>query len=746
MTFHNEVTLDAPENIFLQVSSEVATILAALSAPIEDEASKTARARIAGNLAALQAHVARQQKSLADNAEWQRFTVALYGETNAGKSTIIETLRILFGESTKLEQRSRFQALQRELRLSSDDFQALHRELEDARNQRHALAAKRQELDTLHDVQLAEARANLEVAEHTAAEARRNLAWWRKLLSFFRHPVQDPRIADATVRLQTLESQHADALRECDEKVIANDEALARSERELDERTHLLPMLMEHADGTIVGDGRSDFTRATQRYEFSLGDVGLTLLDAPGIEGDEDKVGHQIDAAVQTAHAVLYVTGKPSPPQHGDKQAGTLEKIKRHLNAQTEVWAVYNKRVTSPRPLQFDGNLFKNDAHGLDALSAVLKEELGDHYKGVISLSAYPAFLAVADHLVAVPVGNDADPVAMRPGDRTKFLNEFAPPALLAKTHFSDFANQLHAMAQDAPRKIRRANFNKASQVLKDVIANVRANMAEMDDHLVRLTKETGQAQEQVDLAMRKLESSLQAEASDAIRRFESAVRDLTYQRIDAGIANDTLAARLNDEISARATKMQEELATAFKSAATDFQSDTAHVAKRFQKHVTELESVVAKRLRPSVRNDFFIDLKIDHGVDVKALVATALTLPFVFTGPGGWGVIALNMLNVAINLSKALYALVNSDFKKSQQKKAVDQELRRIRDILRKSLREHEAQLFERFESMSTEAKKHIGTPQRDTVANLKTLQLSIDNLGVLAERLDPIMQSGTH
>lgn len=38
---------------------------------------------------------------LKQHAEWDRFTVAFFGETNAGKSTIIESLRILFDEATR---------------------------------------------------------------------------------------------------------------------------------------------------------------------------------------------------------------------------------------------------------------------------------------------------------------------------------------------------------------------------------------------------------------------------------------------------------------------------------------------------------------------------------------------------------------------------------------------------------------------------------------------------------------------
>ena len=36
--------------------------------------------------------------SLDKNAEWDKFTIAFFGETNAGKSTIIESLRIIFDE------------------------------------------------------------------------------------------------------------------------------------------------------------------------------------------------------------------------------------------------------------------------------------------------------------------------------------------------------------------------------------------------------------------------------------------------------------------------------------------------------------------------------------------------------------------------------------------------------------------------------------------------------------------------
>lgn len=41
---------------------------------------------------------------LKDNAEWEKFTIAFFGETNAGKSTIIDSLRIIFDEKNRQKQ------------------------------------------------------------------------------------------------------------------------------------------------------------------------------------------------------------------------------------------------------------------------------------------------------------------------------------------------------------------------------------------------------------------------------------------------------------------------------------------------------------------------------------------------------------------------------------------------------------------------------------------------------------------
>ncbi|MGL2626013.1 GTPase [Helicobacter pylori] len=53
---------------------------------------------------------------------------------------------------------------------------------------------------------------------------------------------------------------------------------------------HALSELKKFQDGAIIGDGRSDFTTETKSYTLKHNNKTFTLLDVPGIEGDEKKL------------------------------------------------------------------------------------------------------------------------------------------------------------------------------------------------------------------------------------------------------------------------------------------------------------------------------------------------------------------------------------------------------------------------------------------------------------------------
>ncbi len=85
------------------------------------------------NFKNLESEGLKELESLKNNEEWEKFTIAFYGETGAGKSTLIECLRLFFKEPSKINQQERFKRLYANVKNSNyvKDYESSeHAELE----------------------------------------------------------------------------------------------------------------------------------------------------------------------------------------------------------------------------------------------------------------------------------------------------------------------------------------------------------------------------------------------------------------------------------------------------------------------------------------------------------------------------------------------------------------------------------------------------------------------------------------
>lgn len=289
-------------------------------------------------------------ESLKNNEGWEKFTIAFYGETGAGKSTPIECLRMFFKEQSKVVQQERFKRFY-------SNYQKNYQN--DERN-------KQAVLNELHSLQ----------------------------------------------------------------------------------------------DGAIIGDGRSDFTTKTRSYTLKHGNKTFTLLDVPGIEGDEKKVIQQISNATQKAHAIFYVTKKPTPPQKGEEgKEGTIEKIQKQLGSQTEVWTIFNKPINNPRALK-DRLINESEKESLKILNKEMKNILGEHYKGYKVVSVQVAFYGLSSALL---------PETDFYKNKQKFLEFFkAEELLLYKSQFKQLGKFIAGtLLENTCKKIIESNCNKALRVIE---------------------------------------------------------------------------------------------------------------------------------------------------------------------------------------------------------------------------------------------------------------------------------------
>ncbi|GAA7903620.1 hypothetical protein JP0493_04540 [Helicobacter pylori] len=308
----------------------------------------------------------KELESLKNNEEWENFTIAFYGETNAEKSTLIECLRLFFKERSKMDQQERFRRLYAE------------------KNHRGS--------------------------------------------------------------------------------------------------GHALLELEKFQDGAIIGDGRSDFTTETKSYTLKHGNKTFTLLDIPGIEGDEKKVIQQISNATQKAHAIFYVTKKPTPPQKGEeKKEGTIEKIQKQLDSQTEIYTLYNKPINNPRALK-DGLIDGSEKESLKILNKEMKNILGKHCMRHQIVSAQMAFYGLSSALI---------PESDFYKNKQKFLDFKAEELLLYKCHFKQLGGFIaRTLLENSRKKIIESNCNKALKVVEQLQKAIKTTIEKRIDPMIKEAQE----------------------------------------------------------------------------------------------------------------------------------------------------------------------------------------------------------------------------------------------------------------
>ncbi|MCH2455701.1 MAG: hypothetical protein MK192_08425 [Idiomarina sp.] len=373
------IELSSPSAIYDTISQELTKVIDSTSADSSEPELKDVSQKTRSQLQELQHSLENQLSELQSNADWDTFTIAFYGETGAGKSTLIETLRILLEEPTKKATQKVFEAtyssyvdaqsalthLQQDLEESTLKLHKLEEQLkaidDNHEKSRRELEVEYQEIEAPILSELEKLGTSLESKEQVVRELsqkeqqltsavhnkRQQASLWQKLILLFKKLPEEVeltslqnQLTEATQQVEATRQQFnaqqsknehiqherakkLDGLqrktRDAKSELLSQKAAIKAQQQALfDEEQQLEASLEEKhaelvnsADGEIIGNGQPDFTQQTQRYDFTVNGQHFALLDVPGIEGKEGQVVHEIEKAVQTAHAVFYVTNKP---------------------------------------------------------------------------------------------------------------------------------------------------------------------------------------------------------------------------------------------------------------------------------------------------------------------------------------------------------------------------------------------------------------------------------------------------
>lgn len=636
---------------------------------------------------------------LNNNQEWDSFTIAFYGETNAGKSTLIESLRIYYGESKKLEEQKNFTQCIEDIENSNIRLEIIETQISN----------KLKELENL----------NKELQKEK--QRIKGNVFFALILS--RLGIKYLKYRKLIKNLNTVKKVMKSKVKE--KKKLSNDiEALHDK-------------LKRCQDGAIIGDGRSDFTKNISAYRIRCNNKKVILLDIPGIEGNEQVVMDEILRATSKAHAIFYIKKEPTPPQKGDGNAkGTIDKIKEHLSAHTEVYTIYNKPISNPRALR-DGLVNANEIESINILNKHMTEILKDSYQGCKFVSAQAAFYGLAEYL-----RKDSGFYKQK----NKFLEKYSSEELLQISKFYEFADFIdNDLINNSINKIKKVNYNKALYIINQFIENityVNNNIKSLSEDFKKMNNDTNKS---IDQLVRNFIDDIKNIAHFEIDKLIQAIRKEMYRAIDQDI-NNNVKMQLEKTVQSKINIFTKKLEKRFRKLSSNLENNIKQEIKKLQK---KLDTVLDYICNLNLGKKFDFDIEIENGINVKKLVeailgiAAAIAVVVNMWNPVGWSILVLSVITGVIKIYKSIRGFFSKSYKKSQQKQYVDERLLVIRKKIERDMDKYINEIEQKILSLALEIKHSLYESVIQINIIKKNLNQSKDYLLTIAKRIEGEMNN---
>lgn len=732
-----------------------------LKMKLSDKEAKEKQEEIKKGLDSIVNELEKKIKELKNNSEWDKFTIAFYGETNAGKSTLIETLRILLNEKEKLKDREKYKEIDNCINSLKDEREVYDNKIkESVQKYEQALDSITENLKK-SEIELDDLKENLKLLKDSDDEFQgelndikeminkeksssfKNFILWlfKRLPEQKNLPVIKDKIKENSLKIKeietnektinrkiekmnketsTLESTKNKEIDECNKKIVLLDKKIQNTDEEIE----------KYCDGKIIGDGSSDYTRDVTEYEIDYNGQKFCLLDLPGIEGNEKLVLSNINRAVKKSHAVFYISASPNPPQSGNKEnSGTIEKIKDHLGDQTEVYFIYNKKIKNPKILKYD-LIDYDEEDSLEETDKVLSSILESQYSGNISLSAYPAFLAI---------GNCCN------RDRTskiKFLENLNAENILSISQVEKFKNWLtESFVTNTKDKIKRANYKKVYSVIDETTIKIQEQNRILNIVKEALIRNSDNTASNLDSVLIGMKRKFRTELDYSLDEFEQNLRASVYDEIDRCIDNTEFKQIFESKYEEYSEKLSSNLQTRFETLNEEFVSEVKNTLEKHNK--TREELIETYNTRYSIDKKFDFNLNLKSGINKTGLIisigTTIAGIILTMSNPAGWIVIGLVILGGLISLVKSVRGFFDNDYRASEQRKTTNSKISEIKGSLRQEIEKKLPEIDQSLTRAIDETKEMLLAEKKDfddlidTFENVKNefdkLSLNIQN-----------------
>jgi hypothetical protein len=354
-------------------------------------------------------------------------------------------------------------------------------------------------------------------------------------------------------------------------------------------------------DGEIVGDGRNDFTKDYHEYNLTINGKPFTLIDVPGIEGNEAEYKDGIKQALSKAHCVFYVNG-----ENKDADTGINDKINAYLADYVKVNVLYNVRgdVTNYE-FPEDRKCFqtKDVLSVKKQLDSTFRKIIGKNYESVIPVQG---FLAMCSYANFSPKRPDLST------KQTKLIQ-----------YFSEDCNNNRQKAQEAIKKF--SNIPEVFDLINKKSANFKYEIQQSNDiKISRICSDT----------LRSIKATTEEE-SKKFSRYEEQLRDF-LDNLDSEITNaiKSLSNQLKSSATKRILDLKKELNSSIDSNRTSdgairsiFTACSSDIKEKTKRIVLSSNKEIQKRI-----NDMVRDIQGIPGIETISngkVVLPEITIPY---------------------------------------------------------------------------------------------------------------------
>ncbi|MCQ2620239.1 hypothetical protein JT122_03920 [Helicobacter pylori] len=214
----------------------------------------------------------------------------------------------------------------------------------------------------------------------------------------------------------------------------------------------------------------------------------------------------------------------------------------------------------------------------------------------------------------------------------------------------------------------------------------------EVDDNLDRSTE--------------KFISDLKNSALDEIDQFKSDIGEIMYVHIERKIEDEKCKEIFDNELKQRETKLIEDIERCFKECEERFDGEIKEDIERFKERIKDFLAMSERIGIDSGNFDFNTDFNMDSGIDTMGLFVSVGGLVLLFMTPvvGEFALIAGVGLAL-VGIGKAVWGFFDSDYKKSQQRKKVDEKLdeacEKIAEDVKSRLESRKKDIWEKIEKL---------------------------------------------